>query len=112
MKFQPARHAGPPHSNTAGVGAGVGLSRPANAAPSAPLNTSFDVNTSGEGGVSVSDAGATKALPIVEKLIGSCNTWTPMTPVVRAVWDMALMMKPRSVNTPPGTRDIPKATLT
>src|SRR5512143_251140 len=113
MKFQPARHTGPPNSKSAGDG-GVSLAgvSPANATPSAPLNTSFAVNTSGEGGGTAVVAGAAKALPIVENCIGSQNTCTP-TPIVRmSVWRMPLMRNVESMLATPGTLELPDMRFT
>ena len=74
MKFQPARHTSTPNSNTAGSMSGEADVPTVAAGPSAPLSMSFDVNTSGDAGGATVFAGATNALPIVEKLIGSQKT--------------------------------------
>ena len=74
MKFQPARHAGEPNSNTAGVKV---MPSPREE-PNAPCATSFAVNTSGDGHGGVEEAsGLDQAFPIVANDIGSQNTCTP-----------------------------------
>jgi hypothetical protein len=76
MKFQPARHTSAPHSREAGKY--VSVSTPGgDVVVRAPFSMSLTVQTSGDGGGAIGVGGATHALPIVEKDIGSQKMWTP-----------------------------------